>query len=134
MAFFNFVKGSVYSFQTLAPSVLGTTFPQCTVAALLDFSTAQALDDVRSKHIQIYPKLDPALQVPAQPNTLNFVKFVMPDGTFRILAAEWINTASVSQVSTINATVSIQLKNPTDITRLHQALTTNGFTNFKIDT
>jgi hypothetical protein len=121
--------GSVYNIPLLAPAILGTSYDNATVLALLDYTSAIALEDVSALHSNILGLL--ATGTPNDPSKLVYVKIRSSTGDIRVLAFDWI-ASQPTLVSATTVTVTINNVNHSEIPAIASCLRANGFTSFTI--
>lgn len=119
---------SVYDFTLKAGTILGYGDKSATVLALLDFDSANAIEDVTPIHAQIYPQLGAG--VPRNAGELTYVKIRTATGQVRVLAMDWIAAQPVRVVATTVKVIVTNI-NLSQIPQLRQHLLQGGFT--KID-
>lgn len=129
---YNFEFGKKYTFNTLAPSILGATIKNHTVRGVFDFNTACSFDNVMLKHRQIYPLLPKTVQ--DNPTSFKYVLLESEAGIKRIVADVWIDENSIIEVTEIKATIEIQSVTSSDVQRISESLTLMGIVNFTITT
>ena len=81
---------SIYNFSMKAGTLLGYSFENATVLALLDFASANAIQDVTPLHMAAYAELGAG--VPRNPRELIYVKIKTSTGEVRVIAMDWIAT------------------------------------------
>lgn len=87
--------GSVVSFDTYAPAVLGTNYKNCTIMSHLDARDAQALgSDVLARHTNIYPSLPSG--TPNDPYSYFFVKVKLLNGNYDYLGVCWVRKETIT--------------------------------------
>jgi len=121
--------GAVYNFAMRAGAIIGSSYENATVQALLDFGSANQIEDVTPIHASIYSELP--VGTPRNPRDLIYVKVITSTGKVRVFALNWIAAQPELVVST-TLKVIISETNLSDIERLRQVLMTNGFTKSEI--
>ena len=94
--------GTVVTFDTYAPAVLGTEYKDCRVMSHLDADTVRMLgNDPAARHANIYPSL-PQGQTPNDYTAYYYVKLMMINGSVEYLGIPWIRkeTIKTRQIST----------------------------------
>jgi len=87
--------GSVVSFETYAPAILGTTYNNCTVMSHLDANDARALgSDVQARHANVYPSLPSG--TPNDPFSYWFIKVKLINGNVDFLGVPWIRKETIT--------------------------------------
>lgn len=113
-------------FETYAPTILGTSFENCTPVALLDYVTATALGyDVKARHTNVYPML-PAGVAADDYRTYSYYRIQLQNGSYDIVGAPWIKPGTITEkgygvleIKVVNATEN-------DIPIVRQALAAQG--------
>lgn len=123
---------SAYSFNTLAPSVLGASIKNAKVLGIIDYDIATTLINVELMQRSIYPLL-PQGTVDS-PASYTFLLLLTESGVKTAIAYEWIDPASIELVESVTITVSIPNVKVSDANVIRDALTLSGFTGFSIKT
>lgn len=122
---------SVYDIKLRAPSVLGYSYHSATVLGLLDYDSANMIEDVAPIHAGIYSMLP--IGTPIDPSDLTYVKIKTSTGQIRVIAMDWIDAQPVlvnsRQIRILISNVSLS-----KIADLQKILQRNGITQFTIDT
>jgi hypothetical protein len=118
--------GSAYDFITYAPSVLGS-FSNVRVTGIVDYRGAQQFIDPASYHANIYSSL-PENTAPDDHTRYYYLVVVQTNGSRTAVGLPWIDGASVLLKDRGRAVVSIEDIGADDMSRLKQALSSNGFT------
>lgn len=128
---YNLQLGSIYDFTMRAPGILGLTFRNAKVMALLDYDSANTLEDVTPIHESVRSELP--VGTPRSAKDLIYVKIKTSTGAVRVVAMDWI--ASVPQlVEQTTAHLTIQGITMGDLPNLRKTLIMAGFKNFDIRT
>lgn len=122
-------QGSTYSFNTYAPSKLGTNWQNVTVDSILSASGAQALGiDVQAVARQIAPSLPSG--TPLDPTKYKYIRFTMQSGVNNILAVPWIDDSSVQLINAQNVQILVANVDPSiAIPQIRLALIQLGYSN-----
>ena len=121
-----------YEFATLAPTQLGGMYKNMKVEAIMDASTAQKYRDVEGIHESILPLLPAG--TPVSTSDITFYKFRTPEGNTEIFADAWIDSTTVTEVTSITIDIKVYNASTTDINRIREALALMNFTTFSITT
>jgi hypothetical protein len=127
----NIQIGSTYNFFLRAPAILGAEYKNAVVMGILDFDSANVIQDVAPLHASVYSSLP--VGTPKDAKDLLFVKIRTSTGEVRVIAKDWL---SMEPVLVVNKNVRIDIIN-VDLSRLpilRAALEQNGFTSFTIST
>lgn len=128
---YNFEIGKVYTFNTNAPAILGTTIKNAKLTSILDFDSARRYDEVLFKYRSIFPLLP--VGTPDQPDSCVYYKFKGENGSDIILADQWINEPTVELITAINIRLTITDISTLDISRIRDVLLALGYQNFNIE-
>lgn len=128
---YNLEIGSVYDFVMLAPSVLGVNYKESKVLGLLDFTSANAIQDITPIHASVYSALPPG--TPKNASDLIYIKIRTSTGEIRVIAMNWLASQPLLVVNA-DVTVTIQNLPLSLLPNLRQVLQHNGFVDFSIAT
>lgn len=126
-----FEIGNVYSFNTLAPAVLGVRIVRAKLNGIVDYRQACTIINVDVVQRQVYPLLPPG--TPNNTQKYIYYVFTTESGARLCLAKNWIHLSSIELVE--DATISVTIPNATldDVERLRAALGVMGYRGFTID-
>lgn len=120
-----------YNFATLAPAILGNTFTNVKVIGILTADNARKYEDIYTIHnslIGVIPSL------PQSASGLTFLLFENNDGTTFVLANEYIDQSTITEVTTINIRIELLNLNTTDAGILRTRLLELGYSDFTLIT
>lgn len=120
----------VYTFNTLAPAILGAQIKNARLLGMLDYDGASAYDNIALKFRQIYPVLPNG--TPNEPTACIYYWFQGESGDKIILADAWIDMTTVEVVEHINIQVNFTDAKLADMPRIRDAMNALGFRNFVI--
>ena len=129
---YNFVLGMVYSFNSLAPAILGANFQNVTLKAIMDYDTAMKFSNIALTNKTILPILPAG--TPIDPAVYQFLRFQTTIGTIIILAYPWIDITSIVISVGIKINVAINNVGLPDVIKITNSLNLMGYTNFVITT
>lgn len=121
--------GTAYQFSFRAPAILGAGYGSATVQALLDYESAQRLEDVDGIHASVLALLPTG--TPADASKLIYVKLKVDANQSRVVAMDWIATQP-TEISSQSVTVVVANCPPAKRALLAAALQAQGFTEFTI--
>lgn len=127
---YNFAIGNVYTFGTRAPALLGALFERVTILGIVDYNIATTFRNVDLDHKRIYPLL-PSGTV-NNPKKFTYLLVKTESGEPTVLAYEWIDDATIEPVDSVTLTVTIPGVNNSDATKVRDALSLLGFSQFTI--
>lgn len=118
-----------YNFTTLAPTLLGNQYDNMKVKAILTSANALIYKDIATLHRQVKSSIS---GLPDSITDLTYILFENTDGEEMVLALEYINTDSITEVNSLN--IRIELTNCTvdDIGVLKTRLSELGYAGYKI--
>jgi hypothetical protein len=122
--------GNAYDLALLGASTLGSGYRQATLVGILDYNSAISLGDVASTHASVLGSL--AIGTPSDPSKLLYLKFRTSTGDIVVLAQDWLAGAPTDATVT-SVVVTIDNVATSDIERIRNMLTANGFTSFSIE-
>lgn len=128
----NLTIGTTYTFNTLAPSILGAIIQQAKLVSILDYETAKHYDTIDLKYRSIYPLLPAG--TPDQPDSTIYYRFISQSGEVIIIAEQWIDESSIETIEFVNIQVLFQQASLSDVQRIRNALNALGYSNYTIKT
>jgi len=129
MQLYSLEIGTAYNFSLHATAILGTGYEGATVAALLDYDSAQRLEDVSGIHASVLPLLPSG--TPTDASKLTYVKIKVAENQWRVLALDWISQQP-TVVGSSQVTLVVFNCPSGRIPDLAAALRANGFNQFVI--
>jgi hypothetical protein len=126
------VSGTSYTFNTLAPALLGASHKNVKLLSILHYDDARAVENVDLKYRQVLPLLPPG--TPNDVSSSIFYRFINEDGQKFLMSNYWIDATSITEVAYVTITVKFDRATVSDITSIRDALTSKGLTGYKIIT
>jgi hypothetical protein len=126
-----FELNKVYTFNTLAPGLLGSVIKNAKLTGILDFESAIKYDEILFKYRNIYRILPPG--TPDRPELCTYYKFKAENNSTIILADQWIDESTVTLIESLNLKVTITNLSLADVPRIRNALLALGYTEFTIE-
>jgi len=123
------IKG-VYSFDVYPSAILGTSFQNVTILSIMDYESALNFGDIASLHINVFPYLPEGS--PDDPTATDYVRIRTSSGAATILGVNWINPATIEQVTSQRAIATIEGVTNSDVPRILNALVQNGFNQVEV--
>lgn len=117
-----------YTFNTLAPAILGTQLKNAKLLAMFDYSTAVKYDNVDLKFRQIYPALPAG--TPDQPESCIYYLFKSESDEKVVFADQWIDHTTIEVIEHIHFQVSFTDASILDMSRVRDALNALGYRNY----
>lgn len=127
----NFELNNTYTFNTLAPAILGSIIKNATILGILDYTTASNYITPETMHVNIYPYLP--VGVPSNPKKYTYILFRGESGNKIVLALQWIDISSITLVEFQTLKITIEETVSNDVEKIRETLLLNGFTKFSID-
>jgi len=122
--------GYNYTFNTLSPGILGAAFTNVKLIGIMDYESAMAIRNIDILYNAIYPVLPSGTINNSKSNV--YYQFKTLSGTSEILAEQWIDVPSITQVADISFQVNIHNVGVQDMSKIRDVLTGMGYTNFDI--
>ena len=122
-----FEPNGVYTFETLAPAILGTKIERATCEGGMNYDLAMAsgYDNVGEKYRQIYPMLPAG--TPDIPKALTYYSFLTNAGGRVLICEQWVSKDTIELISFLNIQIELKRKTPAELTRLQQVIRGAGF-------
>ncbi len=125
--------GTYVSFVVYPSSILGSSFQNVKLLAILDSQTAMLFADVASMHANVFPLIPKVNQPLNDFTSYSYLKIQFTNGQIGIIGIPWIvgwNTAidcGLTQV--INSTITATINNVSaaDLPIIQQLLVMNGY-------
>ena len=121
----------IYNFNTLAPSILGTTYKNMKVKAIMSANEAIKHRDIYTLHNNLTTAI---LGLPQDVGDCTYVLFEDRDGNQTVLALEYIDPYTITEVVTTNVRVELYNTDDLDVSVLRTRLLELGYNNFNITT
>ena len=126
-----FSMKKVYNFSTLAPGILPSVYKNATMMAELSYEVAlSTMGMTVARYRQILPALPPG--TPDNPELARYFMFKTQSGQTEILCEQWINMATIEEVTGVNFSVVFEQAGIVDIENVRALLSGAGYTNFVI--
>src|ERR1700752_2783709 len=116
--------GSTYTFNTLAPALLGAVIKNAILDMSCRFDVAMKFENVAIKYEQIYPALPPG--APPSPNGVIFHRFTSESGEKIFIAEPWIDDSSLVAITNLNFTIHVVNATIVDRANVRDALSHLG--------
>lgn len=126
----NLEISKVYTFNTVAPSILGTTIKSAKLVGILDYQSAIAFDNIDLKYRAIYPLLPSGTQDTPELNI--YYRFQSESGEKIIMADIWIQESTIEVIEHVNFQILFTDASMNDIPRVKDALNALGYLNFQV--
>ncbi len=128
----NFVVGNTYSFNTLAPAVLGASFNNAKVIGVVGYEVAITMMNVDLKQRTIYPLLPSG--TPSDPSKYTYLMLQTESNIKVVIAVEWIDINTVALVDSVTLEIIIPNVVSTDANEIRSMLTLLGYSGYTITT
>lgn len=120
----------VFTFNTLAPAILGTEIKNAKLMGIMDYTMAVTYDTIDLKYRQIYPNLP--LGTPDDATLCTYYRFLSESGEKIVLADQWIDMTTLQLIEHVNLQVTFSNASLSDIPKIRDSLNALGFMNFVI--
>lgn len=117
-----------FTFDVYPDAILGSSFQNVKVLAILDADTAKGYIDPQAMHVNIYPTLPVGLGVPNDPSQYQYIKIRFPNGNVTAIGIPWIVEDSIVEETTQALQFTIENVNPADRETIMLALSGIGMT------
>lgn len=116
---------SNYSFNTHAPSILGTSVRNAKLIAILDYEVAASFTTPNTSHANIFPHLPAG--TPNNPQKYTYLLFQMESGDKVVYANVWIDEQTLRETTTSTITVVIENAVSGDEVKIRNLLSLSGY-------
>lgn len=127
-----FKIGSIYNFNTLAPSVLEAMMIHVKILGIIDYHLASKYLDVDLMQRTLYPLLPPG--TPRDARDYVYVLFETEAKIVTVLAMEWIDVNSIEEITSVRIKVTIDKAALEDVPRIRDTLKLMGHHDISIET
>lgn len=127
----NLSVGSVYTFNTLAPALLGAIFKNATLLGIVDYTTACRFINVDLMQRKIYPLLPPGTL--DNPKKYQYLLVATESGNNTVVAYQWLDPSTIQQITSVTVVVTLPNRSSSDTVAIRDALALLGFTGFTIE-
>lgn len=119
--------GKILSFSVYPTTILGDIFQRVKLMSILDFDTANLLPytDIPAMSVKVYPHLPAG--TPKDYKKYHWAKFQHVDGSFSIIALEWINLNTIKEHTKVEIRAVIEAESIDASLRLRSCLESNNF-------
>ena len=118
----------VYSFDTIAPFILGASFKNAKVISILSYSDAIKQQNVNNNFTTL-SNMYPTAFTGTSIETSIFYKMVLPSGQEIILASQYINYMTLELAVSKSIRIDISDISNTDVDLIRQLLIERGYCN-----
>lgn len=120
----NFSIKKIYNFDTLAPTILNNHYKNMKVIGIVDSTEAVKYADILTLHNKI-SNIIPS--IPKNVKDLTYILFENTDGKHVLMAYEYIELSSITEVKSINIVIKISNALTSDVAIIRKALTELGY-------
>lgn len=121
--------GKTYNFKTLAPVILGSEFKNQKVIGIFNSTEAMKYSDIQTTYALVVKEVSNLPKI----NDLTFLLFESLEQHKTILALEYLELNSITEVATFDLSIIIRNASAEDTTIITNALKELGYIDFKID-
>lgn len=119
-------KGGIYTFTTIHPGFLGSTFEKALCGGDLDYETAKELEpNLDSMQEAVKPYLPP--DASSKHTQYTYYSFKTQTGERKIFAAEWINIKSVQEENDKYLDLRIRRADESNLPQIRNVLGLSGW-------
>lgn len=125
-----FEVGKAYSFSVYPSTIITNDFDYAVCDGVFTADIASTQSDIRAMHAQVFPYLPAG--TPDDAHMYHYARFLLTDGSTRILGIPWINidTVKISKIQKI--LVEIRGQTADKINEIRTVLLENGFTDISM--
>lgn len=127
----SFTLNKTYSFNTIAPGILGASFDSMKVIGIINYEEASRFEDIISIHSKIVNTV-PNVSLPMSYQDCTYIKFETSSGLKKILALEYIDLDSVQEKQTKQLVITVNNYTLSDATTITNMLKDAGFWDIKV--
>lgn len=120
----NFSIKKIYNFDTLAPTILNNHYKNMKVIGIVDSTEAVKYADILTLHNKISSIIP---SIPKNVKDLTYILFENTDGKHVLMAYEYIELSSITEVKSINIVIKISNALTSDVAIIRKALTELGY-------
>ncbi len=117
--------GSTVSFDVYPAAIIGSSFDDVKVLAILDMDTASFWIDPLALHINVKPSLPDG--VPDDPQDYQYLKLKHPNGNVEVIGVPWIREDTISHSQAGTLVITVDDVGPEDRDTIVRALSANGY-------
>lgn len=117
--------GKLISFSVYPVSILGDRYRKVKLLSIIDYDTAKLFADVTATAVSVYPFLPQG--APKDYTKYKYGKFQHQDGSYSIVALEWINMRTVEEHVSVELRVTVEATGIDTMERLNACLLANNF-------
>lgn len=124
-----------YNFRTLSPVILGAEYKNMKVISILANTEAVKYSDISTLHTTI--KNDTAYPISGLPSNvtdLTYILFQNASGDKVVMASEYIDPYSITEVVALNAVVTVNNITSADMSVIRTILAEAGYSNISMTT
>lgn len=124
--------GNSYTFNTIAPAILQSTYIDAELVARGDYNVAVQYGNIFNLHQAIYPILisneNGDTIYPNDAQAYEYFIFKLPSNIYVALQSSWIIATSIKEIQSLSLNVTVNsLTSYTDVTRILNAIATLGY-------
>jgi len=127
----NFEINKSYNFNTLAPTIIGNEYNNMRVKGIMDSTQAIKYRDVYTLHNNLVGVIT---GLPTNITDIVFVLFENQDGTDVILGLQYIDQASIIEVTSINININVRNVSSADMGIIRTSLLELGYNDLSMGT
>lgn len=124
-----FINNVAYSFSTYPPAIT-TKFKNAIVLGTVTYTFAKPFADLSALHAAYYPYLPEG--TPDDPSVFEYLMLQLDSGATTVVATAWIKPETITRADSFPVQVLLPNVSPSDIPRIRDMLTVNGFTGYQI--
>ncbi len=124
--------GKRYTFNTLAPAMLGTVIENAKLVSIMDYENIVKQENfIKNTYANILPLL--ANGTPTDPRSSIYYIFETLSGDRKVLSQYWVDEGTIEEIQLINFKVTVTDSSLGKMTTVRNLLNSAGITNFNIE-
>ena len=125
---YNFVVGAHYTFDTIAPAILGATIKNAKVLAVVNFDFANTISNMTLEHHRMRAFM-PNGSAFDDPSLFSYLIVLTETGSRMAIAYPWIKEATIAKITTTAATITVVGVDSSDLVKIRNLLALAGYRN-----
>lgn len=125
---FNFTVGAHYTFDTIAPAILGARIKNAKVQAVVNFDFANTVGNMTLEHHRMRAYM-PAGSAFDDPSAFSYLIVQTETGSRMAIAYPWIKEATIAKITTTAATITVIGVDASDLVKIRNVLALAGYSN-----
>ena len=125
---YNFTVGARYTFDTVAPAILGATIKNAKLQAIVNFDFANTISNMTLEHHRMRAYM-PAGSAFDDPSQFAYLIIMTETGSRMAIAYPWIKESTISKITATAAIITIIGVGSSDVVKIRNLLALAGYNN-----